>query len=236
MYAQKAELEKEFNRKVIENDDGELPIYYDADGFLNPSMPVIDNDRPDSIQLLEWGLLPFWVKDQNEFRKKTNTLNAKAETIFTLASYKGVAQQNHCLIITTGFYEPHRLADGSTVYYFIRTRSRRPFTFGGLWSEWKNPDTGEKKKTYTMLTVPPTPVLAKIHNAKPRMPFIVPEETRNLWLSRDLPKQDIDSLMQTYTDTDLEYWPCQYSKKRGFNRNTVQSLQPIETADQKNIF
>lgn len=232
MHAEQAELDKEFKRKMADD----VKVSYHADGFTNPSMPVIANDKPNDIQLSEWGLLPSWAKDAEEFRSKTNTLNARADSIFTLSSYKAVAQNNHCLIITTGFYEPHHLPSGAVIYYYIHTKSSNLFTFGGLWSDWKDPANGQVKHTFTMLTVPSTPAFSKIHNTKPRMPFIVPKEARELWLSHDLSKADIGELMQPYPDDDLEYWPCKFSKKRNVDHNTPESIKPIQISIQSSLF
>ena len=50
----------------------------DFNGFSHPYMPVISSKEPGVISPYQWGLIPFWAKD-NAFQK--NTLNAKIETI-----------------------------------------------------------------------------------------------------------------------------------------------------------
>jgi putative SOS response-associated peptidase YedK len=43
---------------------------------------VIANESIQSISFFQWGLVPFWTKDEVAAdRIRTNTLNARAETI-----------------------------------------------------------------------------------------------------------------------------------------------------------
>ncbi|WP_081857523.1 SOS response-associated peptidase family protein [Pedobacter antarcticus] len=60
---------------------------------------------------------------------------------FELSSFKKYAEANYCLITTTGFFEPHHNPDGSVAYYFISSKSRKAFCFGGLWKIWKDRQT-----------------------------------------------------------------------------------------------
>ena len=47
---------------------------------------MILNSEPEIIQAVEWGLIPFWVKDKGI---QNSTLNAKIETLFDKAAFKG---------------------------------------------------------------------------------------------------------------------------------------------------
>ena len=85
-------LEKRFKAKVVPNE----PYFSDRyNGFTFPKTPVITNHAPNMIQCYYWGLIPSWAKDTS-FR--TNTLNAKIETITELPSYKNNVK-NRCLIL-----------------------------------------------------------------------------------------------------------------------------------------
>src|SRR5215475_5518058 len=56
----------------------------------------------------------------------------------------------------------------------------RPFTFAGLWENWKDPESGEWLRTCTIITGEPNELVAQIH---PRMPVILPEKHHAAWLS-----------------------------------------------------
>ena len=69
------ELEHRFNAK-FEQTELYQPGYYN--GFQFPKTPAITNDETGKIHLMQWGLIPFWAKDDSI---KKYTLNARIETI-----------------------------------------------------------------------------------------------------------------------------------------------------------
>src|SRR5690554_2681313 len=93
------ELTERFNTQF------EMPsLYHPNDivsGFNFPLLPVLKSDSPKTFKFLNWGLIPYWAKDQ-EIRK--NTLNAKFETIEKVASFRDIIG-HRCILPVTGFYE-----------------------------------------------------------------------------------------------------------------------------------
>jgi len=69
------ELQHRFNAK-FENESLYQPGIYN--GFQFPKTPVITNKLTDTIQLYQWGLIPFWAKEESI---RQYTLNARIETI-----------------------------------------------------------------------------------------------------------------------------------------------------------
>jgi putative SOS response-associated peptidase YedK len=55
----------------------------------------------------------------------------------------------------------------------------RPFTFAGLWENWRDPESAEWLRTCTIITGEPNELVAQIH---PRMPVILPEQHHAAWL------------------------------------------------------
>ncbi len=55
----------------------------------------------------------------------------------------------------------------------------RSFTFAGLWENRKDPESGERLRTCTIITGEPNELVAQIH---PRMPVILPEQHYAAWL------------------------------------------------------
>ncbi len=109
-----------------------------TNGYSYPEMPVIFDTSPGEVNLARWGLVPFFAKDDREFLKKSNTLNAKIETAETLASYKNYVG-NRCLILAERFKEwKHESVNGKIVKtpYEIKTSDDMPFAFAGLYSIW----------------------------------------------------------------------------------------------------
>ncbi|PYF68479.1 SOS response-associated peptidase [Pedobacter nutrimenti] len=231
-YLDKKDLEEEVGKKIIPNDQTGLTSFYNANGFDFPKMPIITSENPDFIQIAEWGFIPKWTFDPEDSKSKqirSGTLNAKAETIFEKPTWKDSAEDLHCLILTTGFFEPHHAPDGSCIYYFITTKSRKVFSFGGLYKKWINKKTGEERKNFTIITVEPTPMLRRLHNKKPRMPYILGPGEENLWLTRGNNRLDIENLTRTYIDDDLIAWPV--SKLANQKQNVPSVIEPIEFSD-----
>src|ERR1700758_366976 len=87
-------------------------------------LPVIRYDRKAgerSLDLLRWGLVPYWAKDLNV---GFANINAKAEGIEARPAFRDAFQRRRCLVPVDSFYEwkktgtgkqPHAiaLADGS---------------------------------------------------------------------------------------------------------------------------
>ena len=49
--------------------------------FTHPSVPVITNDEPSVIQTYTWGLIPHWVRNEDQAADiSTKTFNARVET------------------------------------------------------------------------------------------------------------------------------------------------------------
>lgn len=173
-------LDKKFNAIVRK-----LNQYRRTDlfnGFTFPETPVIAHDNRAEIDFFQWGLIPFWSKDD---KIKQYTLNAKIETLHEKPSFRNV-MNNRCLIIADGFYEWQWLdpKGKQKQKYLISLPNDEAFAFAGIWSEWKNPVTGELLKTYSIVTTEATGVMREIHNSKLRQPVILSEsELRNDWLN-----------------------------------------------------
>ena len=136
-----------FNAK-FDNIEEYRPSVYN--GFQHPKTPIITNQKTDTIQLYNWGLIPFWAKDDGI---KKNTLNARMETIHEKPSFRNVVK-NRCLILADGFYEWQWLDEKGKKKqkYELTLPENQAFAFAGLWSEWVDKSTGEIRYTYTILT------------------------------------------------------------------------------------
>ena len=174
------ELQHRFNAK-FDNIEEYRPSVYN--GFQHPKTPIITNQKTDTIQLYNWGLIPFWAKDDGI---KKNTLNARMETNQEKPSFRNVVK-NRCLILADGFYEWQWLDEKGKKKqkYELTLPENQAFAFAGLWSEWVDKSTGEIRYTYTILTTEANELMAKIHNTKKRMPVIVATDTEQNWLQGD---------------------------------------------------
>ncbi len=80
--------------------------YINHSRFSAPLHPVIANESIQSISFFRWGLVPFWTKDKAAAERiRTQTLNAKAETIHQKPSFRASIMTKRCLVLVDGFYE-----------------------------------------------------------------------------------------------------------------------------------
>lgn len=163
------------NIKVPEDPDKD----WQYNGFAHPDCLAVANDQPNTLRLMNWGLIPKWKEDRDIQRY---TLNARIEDLNKTTSYKHYTG-NRCLIFANGFYEWQWLDDAgkNKQKHILTLPGDEPFAFAGLWSAWTDKSTGQSLKTFTIITTEANALLAKIHNHGKRMPVLVanPDD----WLS-----------------------------------------------------
>jgi putative SOS response-associated peptidase YedK len=198
---------EEIMEKLIPLTD--LPIHH-ASGFSHPELLIYKDQSPNFPEVATWGLVPHWVKDDEQRKKLWNrTLNARGETIFEKPSFRTSAKNNRCIIYVDGFYEHHHFK-GKTYPFYIHRKDNKPMALAGLWSLWKNDETGGSSNTFTIVTTQGNPLLAKIHNnpklKEPRMPLILPTALEDKWLEHiddELEQHAIENLIQSYPEEEL---------------------------------
>jgi putative SOS response-associated peptidase YedK len=205
--------------------DEQLQINYGASihivGHSFGEHPIIYQNREDQLlhlKLMEWGCIPFYIKDERAFAKqRTNMLNARSERILgDTASYWFKIRNRRCLIPVTGIYE-HRKIEKWTkkVPYFIHQKNTELFYLPGLYSvaELPNTETGELEKrwTYTLITRSANDLMKQIHNDgdnKWRMPLFLPIDLAKEWVASDLTTESMQAIINyELPATELEAWP-----------------------------
>ena len=121
---------------------------------------------------------------------KGTVINARAETAASKPMFRSSLLHRRCAVPTSGFFEwSHDRANNK--YRFRQTGSGALY-LAGLWRDC----SGERR--FVILTRPANASIADLHD---RMPVILPEETKELWLS-----QDADAgLLMKHPFTDLTF-------------------------------
>lgn len=184
--------------------DEKYSPYYHVSAFSIPQIPVITNEDPDHFHLYHWGLVPFWVKNQDQLQGiREKTMNARAESIYEKPAYRHAAQQRHCLVIADGFFEWQHV-HGNAYPYYIQLVDQQPFAMAGLWERWKDNSTNLDYHSFSIITCEANPLLAKIHNKKKRMPVILPKDKERQWLDVSLSADEAQTLLVPYDDQELK--------------------------------
>lgn len=142
--------------------------------------------EPRRLDLLKWGLIPYWAK---EAAIGNRMINARAESVAEKPAYRFSFKKKRCLVPATGFYEWKKEGKAKQPY-LIRRADGKPFAFAGLWSTWNDPERGEPVETFTILTTDANDLLLPIHN---RMPVIIDPKDFELWLD---PKMENAATLQ----------------------------------------
>lgn len=192
-------LEARFGAKLEAGKVWESTIHTNA--YSDPAWPVVSAQQPGTLSMYHWGLIPGWVKaDQDAAKLRTMTINCRSETMFDKPSFRGAAHAGRrCLIPVTGIFEWH--TEGKMKYPFYihpteeATNTPKIISIAGLWDEWADPESGEVRYTYTMLTLPANPLMAKIHNSKKRMPCLLTLELEQAYLQESLTAREVSELL-----------------------------------------
>jgi putative SOS response-associated peptidase YedK len=152
-----------------------------------------------SLDLIEWGLIPHWCRDPKGGRRP---INAKAETIARLPTFRDAYAERRCIIPVDGFFEWGAIkAARAKQPYAIAMKDGSPFGLAGLWENWRNPSTGEWERTFLVITVPSNDLVAQIHE---RMPAILERTSYDRWLGTE---RDPHDLLNTYPSEQMKMWP-----------------------------
>jgi len=163
-------------------------------------VPVVLLREVRSGAFMRWGLIPHWAKGEPP---KYHTINARAETVETAASYRSPwAKHQRCIFPVMGFYEWQQTGKAKQPY-FIRLAGGEPFGLAGLWDTSVKPD-GTAIESCTIITVAANPLVAAIH-AKGRMPAIVTAETAAGWLEGSL--DEARALLSAYPADLMDAYP-----------------------------
>lgn len=172
------------------------PVNYTPSDRIAPTDTglIITADKPCDIQKMHFGLVPYWAKSET-----SKSMNARAETILEKPTFKPLMlQHKRCLVLSDGYFEWRK--EGKKRFpYRIEVNDREIFAFAGLWSRWLGYNN-EPYDSYCIITTEPNSKLAEIHD---RMPVILTADEEKLWLSKDLPIEDLIKLLDAYPQEEL---------------------------------
>jgi len=207
---------------------------YHASGFSHPEVPVILNTTR-KIELLQWGLIPHWIKTPADAVKISNqTINVRLETMFEKKAFAEAARNKRCLILIDGFFE-HFHQHKKTFPYLIKLINDEPITLAGIWDEWQDAASGLIKRTYSVVTTKANKTLSKIHNNPnaengPRMPILLTKETEKAWLTEEN-KNSVLQLAQPCKDEWLETFTVRRLSGKESVGNQPEALMPYRYAE-----
>jgi len=196
------------------------------------SNPVIVNQGNKEIELMVWGLIPHFAADE---KYKYKTINAKAETVDTLPTFRHSFVRKRCLIPATGFYEPDKnnFSKQPFPWHYFKMKDDSIFSFAGLYDVWKDKNNGKEIRSYTIITTEPNAIVGKYHD---RMSVILEKEDEEVWLNPDIVEaSQLRPLLKPFPNDKLEEWEVGAEARNPIN-DYPEVIEPVKSSRQGTLF
>jgi putative SOS response-associated peptidase YedK len=204
----------------------DIPEDYPAPNYA-PSWNVAPTDKlpiirynpkteKRALDLMRWGLVPYWAKD---IKIGVSAINAMAETVDTKSMFRQAFGRRRCLVPVEAYYEWKKLDANTKQPYAFGLAGGGIMALAGLWETWKSP-AEELIRSFTIITTAPNKLCAEIHN---RMPVILPSKAWAAWLGEEAAEEAaLKDLLVPYPADDMAMWPV--SQRVNSVRNNDASL------------
>src|SRR5215210_2914834 len=106
-------LDRRFNLKA-----SDIEIRRRFNVAPSQKLPIITEAEPEQLTLATWGLRPFWAKPGQVVKEP---INARAETVDQLPTFRKAFRERRCLVPATGFYEWQATKEGKQPYRIALT-------------------------------------------------------------------------------------------------------------------
>lgn len=123
-----------------------------------------------------FGLVNHWAKDLSAAARQ---INARAETVRSRPAFRDAFEHRRCVVPADGFYEWRRDGRAKTPFWFHPTEGK-VLRFAGIYETWRSEVTGQRLRTFAILTTAANDVVGPVHD---RMPAILSAEDARVWLT-----------------------------------------------------
>lgn len=221
----KEEIENRYGVNFPDKYRYEPSYYYHAFGL--PEITGICSGRISQVCLLKWGLIPSWVRDEEEAKEiRFKTFNARAETLAERPSFSPSLSSKRCIIPVKGFYEWQHVGK-DRIPWFIYSNDGTLLSLAGLYSEWVNNNEDKIENTFTIITTEANEMMAGVHNSKKRMPAVLIGGAEKEWLDLTIKPADASAVLRPAPDGYLKaHTISPLINNRKENRNTPDIIRP----------
>ena len=215
--------------------DLEIGVHFMALGHSRYPVIIFEKEQYRR-KYFEWGIIAEYMDTPEKIKAmRKSMVNARSEKILEdRRSFWNRIRSKRCLIPVTGIYE-HREIKGwkNKVPYHVHLKDREMFCIPGLYhynlKMPSDPETGEIRGTFTLITRAANPVMRQIHNSGDnafRMPLFLPKEMELEWLQPGLSDGDIARILAFEMPADQIVFDPVFS---------IRSRSPRPDGQRKNI-
>ncbi len=187
---------------------------------------IIALDAPDKIMSAVFGLTPFWsdkemylfnARAEGDRNKENNPDFRGAMGIINKPAFRKPIRSQRCLIPADAFIEGTTL-DGLSKPFLVFLKDKvRPFSFAGIYDDWKNPKTNETIRTFSIITTTANSLLQSIPHH--RSPVILNSWQEKKWISDKTALTDITDMLFPYKAELMDAYPISDNIKDPKNDN-----------------
>ncbi|MEI6913895.1 MAG: SOS response-associated peptidase [Armatimonadota bacterium] len=154
-------------------------------------IPVVEeakstNER--SMEMVRWGLIPFWAESPGTVSNGTGYFNLRSETV-QKGGWIPILKNRRCLIPASGFYEWKKIDEKTKQPQYIQRPKGEPLAFAGIYDHWKDKNGDSEIHGCAIITTDANSAVQPIHH---RMPVIIPESIFDVWLDPDF--KDLEAI------------------------------------------
>ena len=168
---------------------GTVPPAWPVETFPGYDAPILLPGAPGRwvLQTGSYGLIPRWCKDQRQaVTVSRKTYNARSETVADKPSYRQPWRERRWAVAPMlDCFEPC-WESGRAVRWRIRLLDAPMFGAAGLHESWIDPQTGDERCSFSLLTVNADghPLMGRMHRPQDekRMLVLLPPQSWSHWL------------------------------------------------------
>lgn len=202
--------------------------------------PVITNDKPNEVQLFQFGLTPFWAKSPMYLHNARTEGDRNSENdpgykggkdIINKPAFRKPIRSQRCLVIADAFYEG-TTADKLNKPYVVYLKDKQsPFAFAGIWDVWENKETGETIHSFAIITTVANSLMLRLPYH--RSPVILPRSRERAWINSNKPLTDITRMLEPLPGELMNAYPISTYVKdsRVKSKELVIPVGPTLTSD-----
>lgn len=201
------------DRELREAFGVEPPEQHPARYNVGPGQDVwVVRTHPDTharvLTAVHWGLVPHFAKDR---KGAYRCINARAETIERMPSYRTAFARRRCLVPVRGFFEWRKEGKRKRPFAIARADGA-PLALAGIWENWRDAESGLWLRSVAIVTTEASAALRDLHD---RMPVIVEPADFAAWLGEVAESPAHLKALLRPSEAALRIWPVSPRMNRG---------------------
>jgi len=181
--------------------------------------------------MMLWGLLIHFAHDEHY---KHKPINARAETVEELPTFRHPFHRTRCLIPFTGFYEPDKIHFSKQPFpwHYFEIKDQSIQSFAGLYDVWKDRNSEKEIHSYTIITTVPNSVVGQYHD---RMPVILQPNDEATWLNPETEVDQLHRLLKPFPADKMDEWEVGAAARDPKN-DYPEIINPHKSSKQGHLF